>query len=50
MPLYASISDLAIGIAWVQSLKLVDYNAWCGDSQLSAGVVFSWKQNVAWIR
>jgi len=31
------------GIAWVQSLKLVDYNAWCGNSQcarLSAGVVF----------
>ena len=27
MPLYASISDLAIGIAWVQSLKSVDYNA-----------------------
>jgi hypothetical protein len=43
MPLYASISDLAIGIAWVQSLKLVDYNAWCGNSQcarLSAGAVF----------
>ena len=27
MPLYASISDLAIGVAWVQSLKSVDYNA-----------------------
>jgi hypothetical protein len=27
MPLYASISDLAIGIAWEQSLKSVDYNA-----------------------
>ena len=43
MPLYASISDLAIGIAWVQSLKLVDYHAWRGNSQcarLSAGVVF----------
>jgi hypothetical protein len=32
-----------IGIAWVQSLKLADYKAWCGNSQcarLSAGVVF----------
>jgi len=27
MPLYASISDLAIGIAWLQSLRSVDYNA-----------------------
>jgi hypothetical protein len=31
MPLYASISDLAIGIAWEQSLKSVDYNACCGN-------------------
>jgi hypothetical protein len=27
MPLYASISDLTIDLAWVQSLKSVDYNA-----------------------
>jgi hypothetical protein len=31
MPLYASISDLVIGIAWEQSPKSVDYNAWCGN-------------------
>jgi hypothetical protein len=31
MPLYASISDLTIDLAWVQSLKSVDYNAWCGN-------------------
>ena len=31
MPLYASISNLKIDLAWLQSLKSVDYNAWCGD-------------------
>jgi len=31
MPLDAFISDLTTGLAWVQSLKPANYNAWCGN-------------------
>src|SRR5437870_9279285 len=31
MPLYASISDLMIDLAWAQIRKSVDYNAECGN-------------------
>jgi hypothetical protein len=43
MPLDASVSDLKIGLAWVQILKPVDYNAWCGNFRKAPFTNWRWR-------